>query len=79
MIDHTQDLGMLKERLANETNRKSELNKLLRDEGTTLTEAKKSVLDSTNRFQKIKNEIKATEDLIKTLKTLIRSEGTFGA
>jgi predicted nucleic acid-binding Zn-ribbon protein len=78
MIDHTFDLGQLKEQLANATNKKSELNKLLRDAGSELTTSKKNVLDCVNVFQKIKNEIKCCEDEIKGLKTMIRSEQGFG-
>lgn len=78
MLDPTADLGQLKTELVNETNKKTELNKLLRDLGSELTEAKKAVLDATNRFQKVKNEIKCCEDKIKTLKTNIKSESQYG-
>jgi predicted nucleic acid-binding Zn-ribbon protein len=78
-LDHTADLGQLKQELVRETNKKVELNKLLREAGTELTNSKKNVLDCNDVFQKIKNEIKCCEDRIKTLKTSIHSERDCGS
>jgi len=78
-LDASHDLGMLKQALVDETNKKSELNKLLREAGTGLKEAKKTVLDWWDNFQKIKNQIRCCEDNIKSLKIQIRSEQECGS
>ena len=78
MLDSTHDLGQLKIELVNETNKKSELWKLLIEYGDKLSKAQQGVLQAKNEYMQIKTQIKCCEDRIRTLKTNIKAEGEFG-
>lgn len=77
-LDHTDDLGQLKEQLVNETNKKAALWELLIEYGDLLSKAKEEVLKANNLYMQVKTKIKCCEDKIRTLKTTIRAEREYG-
>jgi hypothetical protein len=78
-LDSTHDLFKLKETLVQKTNLKSQLWNELMEAGTQLTKARNLVNDAQDLYMKKKTELRRADEDIKTLKTLIRSEGEFGA
>jgi len=75
---HHMDVAKLNCAEDTEVNRFDELNKLLREEGTCLTETKKAVLDSNDRFHKIKNEIKCCVERLRVIRSVKHAQGAFG-
>jgi hypothetical protein len=78
MLDHTADLGQMKQNLAEETNFKTELWNMLIKQGEQFNLAQQEVLKEKNKYMQIKTQIRMSEDKIKTLKTIIKAEQTFG-
>ena len=74
MIDPSADLGMLQSELAQETNKKVALYDLLITTGDELNKAKREALESYGRHTKVKTQLRASEDRIKTLKNIINSQ-----
>jgi hypothetical protein len=69
---------MLKEQLANETNKKSALFELLIKYGEEWNKKKQENLEAQNAYMQIKTKIRVCDEKIKTLKTLIRTEEMVG-
>lgn len=77
-LDHTADLGQLKQELVLETNKKAELWQLLIKAGDELSKSKQTALQCNNLYMQIKTQIKVADERIKTLKTMINSEKATG-
>jgi len=78
-LNHTFDLGQLKEQLANGTNRKTELWNLLMKAGTEVNSAQNNLNDAKDVYMKVKVQIRQCDEKIKSLKVMINTERQFGS
>ena len=78
MLNHTFDLGQLKEQLAQETNKKTNLWDLLMKAGTEVNSAQNNLNNAKDLYMKVKVQIRQCDERIKSLKVLINAERQFG-